>query len=312
MIINKEKLKAKISLPLDEKIALTEWLIEEWYMHWKGQIYISFSGGKDSTVLLDITRRLYSNIPAVFADTGLEYPEIKKFIRTIPNVVHLRPKKSFHKIIKEYGYPVISKQTSRALRDLQNPTPNNFNIRNLRLTGYTSKGNYAPAWKLAEKWKFLIEAPFKISERCCDFMKKEPLNRYVKESKRMPINAVMADESYMRMRNWLKYGCSIFDATHPISNPMSFWTTQDVLEYIYTRKLPYAIDIYGDIVKTLDNEYVLFGEQRTGCIFCCFGAHLEKEPNRFQRMQITHPKLYTYCMERLGIHEVLSFCNIPH
>ena len=80
-----------------------------------GNVYVSFSGGKDSTVLLDIARRLYPDIPAVFSDTGLEYPEIKEFVKTFPNVTIVRPKHSFKEILTKYGYPIISKQVANTV-----------------------------------------------------------------------------------------------------------------------------------------------------------------------------------------------------
>ena len=76
------------------------------------KIYNSFSGGKDSTVLLDLVRRVFPDCPAVFIDTGLEYPELRDFVKTIDNVVWLKPEMNFKKVIETYGYPIISKEIS--------------------------------------------------------------------------------------------------------------------------------------------------------------------------------------------------------
>ena len=101
------------ALPLSLKIRLTQDRIRQWvYEYGTEGVYIAFSGGKDSTVLLDIVRQMYPNIPAVFVDTGLEYPEIRDFVRTFENVTWLKPKKSFRKVIEDYGYPFISKEIS--------------------------------------------------------------------------------------------------------------------------------------------------------------------------------------------------------
>ena len=110
-----EQLKQLQALPLDIKIRKTEQRIREWYEHWEGGVYVSFSGGKDSTVLLDIVRRLYPDVPAVFSDTGLEYPEIKEFVKTFPNVTIVRPKHSFKEILTKYGYPIISKEIAECV-----------------------------------------------------------------------------------------------------------------------------------------------------------------------------------------------------
>lgn len=99
-------------LPLSAKVELTKARIKAWYEHWNGMIYVSFSGGKDSTVLLNIVRSEYPDVPAVFVDTGLEFPEIREFVKTWDNVTWLKPKKNFRKVIKEYGFPIISKEVS--------------------------------------------------------------------------------------------------------------------------------------------------------------------------------------------------------
>ena len=103
------------SLPLDITIRKTEQRIREWYEHWEGNVYVSFSGGKDSTVLLDIVRRLYPNVPAIFSYTALEVPEVKEFVKTFPNVTILHPKLSFKEILTKYGYPVVSKEVANAV-----------------------------------------------------------------------------------------------------------------------------------------------------------------------------------------------------
>ena len=83
------------------------------------------------------------------------------------------------------------------------------------------------------RYKFYLDAPFEISNQCCSVMKKEPMKRYAKETGRVPFTAQMASESRLRTQNWLKHGCNAFQAAKKISNPMSFWTEQDVLLYIY-------------------------------------------------------------------------------
>ena len=105
------------ALPLDVKIEKTKRRIKEWYDYWDGQVYVSFSGGKDSTVLLDLVRNVcgYTDVPAVFVDTGLEYPEIRRFVKEVNNVEWLKPKKNFKQVIKDYGYPFISKEVSNAV-----------------------------------------------------------------------------------------------------------------------------------------------------------------------------------------------------
>ena len=111
----KNELAQMQSLPLNIKIQMTKRRIREWYEFWEGQFYVSFSGGKDSTVLLHMVRELYPDVEAVFVNTGLEYPEIQKFVKTFDNVTILRPEMRFDEVIKKYGYPIISKEISECV-----------------------------------------------------------------------------------------------------------------------------------------------------------------------------------------------------
>jgi len=180
------------------------------------------------------------------------------------------------------------------------------------------------------RYRFLLDAPFEISNKCCAVMKKAPLNEYARRTGRHPITAQMASESKLRTTIWLKNGCNAFDAKHPISNPMSFWFEQDVLEYIYQNNIEIC-SVYGNVVK--DNEiegqldwadlgifdigrstYHTTGCERTGCMFCGYGCHNEKGVSRFERIKQTHPKIYDYIMRPwedggLGYKEVIDWIN---
>ena len=128
-------------------------------------------------------------------------------------------------------------------------------------------------------------------------MKKEPLNRYISETKRKAFIGTMATDSIQRKTNYLKGGCNNFKKG--ISSPLGFWTENDIWEYIKKFKIPYS-KIYDKGVK------------RTGCMFCMFGVHLEKRPNRFELMKETHPQLYSYCIQNLGIGKMLDFIKVEY
>ena len=124
MVVNKTvdqnkswELKERQKLPLVTKVDMAKERIKEWYDHYEGNVYVSFSGGKDSTVLLHLVRSLYPEVPAVFVDTGLEYPEVKAVVNKFKNVVKYRPDKSFQQVIAEYGWPVVSKRISQYVRE---------------------------------------------------------------------------------------------------------------------------------------------------------------------------------------------------
>ncbi len=313
------ELKELQVLPLEYKVMITKQRIQEWYEHWEGQIYVSFSGGKDSTVLLHIVRELYPEVPAVFVDTGLEYPEIRQFVKSVDNVVWLKPKMTFKQVVENYGYPVVSKKQANMIRKLKTMNLSD-KYRNYILYG-DERGH---AGKLADKWHYLIDAPFAISEQCCDVMKKEPFSRYVRLSERQPLIGIIAEESDMRTQQYIRNGgCNAFHLKKPMSTPLGFWTEQNVLEYLSDNNLAYA-SVYGKICNR-GGQLVTTGVKRTGCMFCMFGVHMEQEPNRFQRMQISHPKLWEYCVgggewvdgkwlpskEGLGIGFVLDYIHVP-
>lgn len=365
------ELKMRQSLPLEAKISMTKLRIKEWVYEFGVEgVYVSFSGGKDSTVLLHIVREMFPEVPAVFSDTGLEYPEIREFVRSFDNVIWVRPKMNFKQIINTFGYPFISKEMSSilgggqmALTILANDgidindkekvieecakrfkkEPGQWRRLAQSLNAITKdnvikngvkKEEMGMYSKIADKYKPILTAPFKVTDRCCRIMKKTPMYDFHKETGRNPMTAQMADESRLRTKNWLEHGCNMFDAEHPISNPMSFWTEQDVLRYIKENNIPIC-SVYGDIVpdygkdsNEMEGQLDLSdiggmedrrklkttGCDRTGCMFCGYGCHIESNPNRFERMKETHPKQYEFIMKPtdkggLGYKEIIDWLN---
>lgn len=295
--VTKEELQYRLSLPLQDKIDMSCEKIEQWYNYYDGQVYVAFSGGKDSTVLLDLVRnRAFipdsKLIPAVFSDTGLEYPEIRDFVKTIENVVWAKPKLNFKQVIEKYGYPIINKEQSQYIRKWRDSKSEKH--RDIRWNG-----NKWGRGKISEKWKFLVDAPFLISDECCEKLKKYPAKQYEKETGRKCIVGSMTEESSMRRETYMRFGCNAYETSRPISMPLSFWTEKDIWEYIHKYSLSYS--------KIYDMGY-----DRTGCMFCMFGVQRDQTPNRFQKMAITHPKIYDYCINKLGLGEVMDFIGVKY
>lgn len=336
-------LKQMQSLPLEAKIIMTQQRIRQWYEYWDGMVYVAFSGGIDSTVVKHIVDSMFDDVPAVFVNTGLEYPEIQAFVKEVKagkydcfnsDVEIVRPKMRFDEVLKKYGYPVVSKSVSHSVK-IAKRNPDGKVMQNLFTL--ENKGRFG-----CYKWKFLIDAPFETSEECCNVMKKAPAKAYAKATGRKPILGTQAAESSIRYSKWLKSGCNAFEGKTPSSQPLAFWTKQDILHYIKKFNVPYC-PVYGEIVAdTEDDEQVNMidylgcyeeedklkttGCDRTGCIFCMFGCHLEKEPNRFQRLKETHPRQYEYCIgggemvdgkwqpskEGLGLGKVLDYIGVKY
>ena len=291
-----EELAFLQSLPLEDKVKMTRARIEEWMEAWQGGCYVSLSGGKDSAVLLHLVRALYPGVPAVFADTGLEHPEVRRYALSQENVTAVRPKKPFWEVVRDRGYPVISKYVAGSIACARRYDPLGRNRRFMhgepfiRRDGTPMRSRFdLSIWqRLAE------EAPFRISDVCCDKMKKEPLRAYERATGRKPFIATLAGESQMRRQAWLRGGCNAFSG-HIRSTPMAFWREQDVLAYIERTHLPIA-PVYGQVERDRHGLY-LTGASRTGCLFCGFGAHLEKGEGRFVQLNREWPKLGRYCLE---------------
>lgn len=291
---------------LDDKFQRTLAKVGEWYMRLDNKVYVSFSGGKDSTVLSDICARwckiIEEPLYLVFVDTGLEYPEIRKFVNYFAQWLRdkydievileiLRPEMRFDKVIKKYGYPLISKEISQNIYEGRGK-PETRAYKKFEVD--SDVANRCNGQFNLAKWKPLRDSDIPISHMCCHVMKKAPVKKYEKVTGRMPLIATLADESRLRATEWLKHGCNAYDAVRPRSVPMSFWTEQDVLKYIKEENIPIA-SVYGEVVEE-ENKLITTGCERTGCMFCAFGCHLEKSPTRFEKLKKTHPRQYEYCI----------------
>ena len=317
-----ERLAELQALPLNRKIQISQTRIIEWYQHFNGNVVVSFSGGKDSTVLLHLVRSIYPDVPAVFSNTGLEYPELQKHVKTFDNVDIIAPDMRFDQVISVYGYPLISKEVAEAIYyarkvpdtvDDKAPWLETTGKRGRKASGANQKrremmGEGKAVFNKSKWLPMAQELPFRISHYCCYKMKKSPMKKYRHKRKLAPFVATLAEESRLRKTAWIRHGCNAFDSADPMSQPMSFWTEQDVLAYIAEYNLPIA-SVYGNIVS-VDEEgnetppmdadgnikcnLKCTGCNRTGCVFCGFGLQYDEGETRFQRLAKTHPKQYEF------------------
>lgn len=320
------------ALPLSAKIRMSNFRIKDWYNYYDGMVYVSSSGGKDSEVLNDLVKKLFPDVPTIFVNTGLEHNSVRQKGMELADEV-LSPSKNFIQILTEYGYPVISKEIAGKLGDYQSAKRNgreSYVTKQFEGT-YVSKNGKSNMIDIS-KYKYLTEAPFHISAKCCDISKKLPVKQYEKETGRHPYIGTMADESMLRYKNWIKYGCNAFDKDRPTSHPLSFWTEQDILLYIKENDLKIA-DVYGDIMYTDDAGFFYespiiteglqlstTGLKRTGCTFCLFGASYD---DRFLQLKKSDPAKYDFIMRGgkfdkdglwvpdngLGYHFIIDWLN---
>lgn len=269
------ELRQRQKWTLHQKIDHSLGVIDQFISRLDSRVYVGFSGGKDSTVLLDLCRIIKPDIKAVFCNTGNEYPDIVKFVRKLKNtdgynIDIIYPKLKPQEVFEEYGFPLVSKSNSAIIGKVRR-NPDGLVAKNF-VEGRKS------LFSLPKKWFFLLNESFDTSEKCCFHLKKKPFHEYQINTGLYPISGEMASESLQREMKYLQGGgCNQFgDIT--ISKPLSIWFEDDIWAYIKERNLEIA-DIYHK------------GAKRTGCMFCGYGCQF-KEDNRLQMVYNMYPKWY--------------------
>ena len=278
-----EILRERQSWPLEQKIDHTMGAIEAFFAYCREHgrnPYVSFSGGLNSTVLLHIARRFVDpDMSGVFCSTGNEFPEIVRFVRHTPNVEIIHPALTPRQVMEQYGFPLVSKEQAQAVRQIR--TTESEKLRNYRLYG----DGVRRAGVLSERWRYLADEPYMTSEKCCEILKKRPFRYYNTANRSLAMVGTMAGESKLRQSQYIRRGgCNIFndDPKKVHSAPLSIWTGADCWDYIRRYSVPYC------------PIYDVPGIDRTGCVFCGFGAQINA--SRFRVLYERYPKLYRMAM----------------
>lgn len=294
----KHKLKLLQSLPLELKVQKSLLLLNEAFYRYGDHIYLSYSGGKDSTVLSHLVRDVNPNILHIFANTTCEYPETLKHIKweresNGMNIVIAKPRDkygkawNFKRVVKNEGFPLFSKEVANAIRTYRRAK-----------TERTKQNSYDYIQRRFKR--FLENRNMNISDKCCEKLKKTPIKQSARKlGMECAIIGTLAEESRQREMDWVNYGCNVFEAKKDHQcRPLSFWTEQDIYQYISLHKLKIS-DLYT------------MGYNRNGCMFCGFGIEFDiiDGKNRFERLAITHPKSYRYLVDNFS--DILKECNIP-
>ena len=346
-MIDKNELERRLKQSLDAKIFHFVSVFVEFFIYYHGEVYLSWSGGKDSDVGCDIIDRIwsgefvgkymtkdtwqlvvfYKKPMRVFCNTGLEFPEIVQRVKERSalhnDVVIMKPKMGFVRVIKEIGLAVGSKkiamQLSRLKKMLSNPSPKNENTIKLYTTGIKSDGTKSLNFGLSKRWLKLLDAPFPVSDKCCNIFKKEPFKRYEKETGKKPVMFTTTEESAQRKLSYMQTGCNTFEKGKEKCRPYSIFTEENTWEYAERFGLTFAPVYYERTVdvEQIDGSFItrtLEAEERTGCTFCMFGVHLEdkKKNNRIQRLALSHPKYYDIIINKCGLGAILEYCGLPY
>lgn len=351
----KERKKAKIgfmrqkqALPFEAKKRYAEnraneFIDEMWKMGCNAHVSV---GGLDSITLFVWLNSIGIDVPAISC-SSLEDKSVQAVHRAL-GIELLRPCKSKNEVINELGFPVISKRIAGKIDLLQNPTEKNRTVRHAIITGECGEqGHFAKnsRMKLPQKWLELFGgyenqnegvdyriAPFKVSNKCCYYLKEKPSDDWAKGHNSWPYLGLMASEGGQREEALVEHGCNYYGKTAMRSAPFAIFLRDDILQLamemdryyhdhldVFEAKFhaqPYGRNkdgslreykpvssiipsIYGEIRKTIDGHYETTGAKRTGCSMCGFGIHIEERPHRFDLKRAENPKEWEYLMYHL-------------
>jgi hypothetical protein len=310
--VTRDQFLQKQSLPYEAKILHASKRAREFYDKITsngGNCHVSV-GGLDSITLLLFLRSIYINIPAVSV-SSLEDKSIQAIHKQL-GVEAIDPLMNKAEVIRRFGYPIISKKNANAIEAFQNPTEKNKQTRVLTLTGVNKNGKYNKLNIMAQKWKKLFvdqQAPFKVSEKCCYYIKEKPLDIWAKENNSSPYLGLMASEGGRRKTSLQKYGCNLYGKKRSRSCPFAIFSRQDLLQLALDLNVPIP-EIYGTIERSKDGLLYTTKAQRTGCSMCGFGIHLDKRPHHFDQLYKENPKEWHFWMYDIGWGKVLNYIGV--
>lgn len=290
-------------------------------------------GGLDSITLLIFLRHIGINVPAISV-SNVEDKSIQRIHKQL-GVENIKSYKTKVEVLNEIGFPVISKRIAGKIDLLQNPTEDNKTVRHAIITGECGElGHFAKnsRMKLPQKWLKLFAgyenenegvnyqiAPFKVSNKCCYYLKEKPCDDWAKVHKSWPFLGMMASEGGQREEALVDHGCNYYGKTTMRSAPFAPFLRQDILQLALDLNVPVP-EIYGEIARHPNGTLYTTRAQRTGCSMCGFGIHLEKRPHRFDRLREQNPKEWHFWMyeccedtetgERYGWGRVLDWIGV--
>lgn len=328
----------KQSLPYEAKIVHAERIareFEDWAIEHGHNICVSV-GGLDSITLYCFLKSIGIGVTPVSV-SSIEDKSNQEIHKQIPGMVFIKPYKSKVQVIREFGFPVISKDKAGKIQMLQRPSEKNATVRHAIMTGECGAlGKFktiktGSRMRLPQKWLNLFGGPenekygtdyqtagFRVSPDCCYWMKEKPVHDWQKANNMIPYLGLMASEGGQREKSLTRNGCNYFGKTVVRSCPFAIFSRQDTLQLAVDLKAPVP-KIYGEIVRDSNGELRTTRAQRTGCSMCGFGIHIEKRPHRFDRLREDNPKEWEFWMYKcakdedgrvFGWGEVLDYIGV--
>jgi 3'-phosphoadenosine 5'-phosphosulfate sulfotransferase (PAPS reductase)/FAD synthetase len=272
-----QELHTRQQWTLAQKVDDTLGVIDQFISRMDGKVYLSFSGGKDSTVLLHLCEIIKKDIKCVFVNTGCESIDVIRFVDKMRqeghNIETIRPKLTPRQVWAKYGFPLVSKDQAFKI-DLVRKNPHSASAQK-----FMRDSNQ---FTISKGFRYLCDTErtkYNTSAHCCDKLKKEPCHRYEHETGLRPIVATMASESILRESTYLRIGqCNSFAEGKEKSYPLSIWMEEDIWQFIRENHIELA-EIYNK------------GVTRTGCVGCGFGAQI-KSDRRLETFYRLYPKYY--------------------
>lgn len=275
-----QELRQRQAWTLHQKVDHTLGVIDQFVSRMDGKVYLAFSGGKDSTVLMHLCEMIKPDIQCVFVNTGCESPSILQFVRKKKeeghNIITIRPKMTPRDVWAKYGFPLVGKETAERIHAIRT---NPDSVKSKKALGDIDPDSM---FVLSRKWKYLLVTKYETSSLCCRVLKKGPSHRFARESGLAPIVGTMASESLLREKTYIRRGgCNVFN-NNALSLPLSIWNDADIWNFIHERNIEIA-DIYSN------------GASRTGCVACGFGCQF-KDDTRLELLHRLYPKYYNMVM----------------
>lgn len=315
-----------LSLPYEAKVTLAETRIRDWALTCAefGKNYAVSVGGLDSITLLAFARKVLNENVDGISVSGLE-DKSNQAVHKEMGVIPIKPLKSKVQVIKEFGYPIISKQTSAKISRLQTPGDDSPIIKAYMTGDEGAWGHFGhnERFKIPDKWLKLFGglygefrpdlscqiAPFKVSDQCCYWLKEEPARRYQQEHNIWPFLGLMQSEGGRRQYSLRMHGCNYVGKDTARSCPFNFFSRQDLLQLALDLGV-HVPEIYGEIVRDADGTLRTTKAQRTGCSMCGYGIHLDKRPHHFDLLYESNPKEWEFWMFDQGWGEVLDYIGV--